>query len=298
MRSDGMPTLLPRLARIVRTLVVALLTGAAAGLLAFGPRDGASNAGPPAGFTTVEYWQGWSGDEEAAMRQIVADFNATVGREKRIFVRCLSMSGMDQKTLVATAAGVPPDVAGLYSQQVPQFAALDALEPLDELAAAHGIDSAYYKKVFWEHCHYEGRLFALVSTAYDLALYYNTAIFRERADSLRAAGLDPDRPPRTLGELDAYAAALDRFDANGKLIRRATCRSSPVGSFPTQASGSAAAGGTRRAIASPSPTHTSSARTPGCRAIPSGWAARRSLSFARALATSTRRRTRFWRATS
>jgi ribonuclease D len=34
-----------------------------------------------------------------------------------------------------------------------------------------------------------------------VALHYNTAIFQENAVKLRAAGLDPDRAPRTLDEL-------------------------------------------------------------------------------------------------
>ena len=58
------------------------------------------------------------------MKQIVDDFNATVGREEKIFVNYLSMSSVDQKTLLATAAGVPPDVAGVWDNQVRQFAAM------------------------------------------------------------------------------------------------------------------------------------------------------------------------------
>ena len=66
--------------------------------------------------------------------KIVDDFNSTVGREKHIFVRYLSTSSIEQKTLVAIAAGVPPDVAGLYNQDIPQFGAMNSLEPLDDMA--------------------------------------------------------------------------------------------------------------------------------------------------------------------
>jgi multiple sugar transport system substrate-binding protein len=50
-----------------------------------------------------------------------------------------------------------------------------------------------------------------------LALFYNTAMFRARAAELRAAGLDPDRAPRTIAELDAYARALETLDASGNI---------------------------------------------------------------------------------
>ena len=62
----------------------------------------------------------------------------------------VSMSNIDQKTLVATAAGVPPDVAGLWDPDVVQFGTLGALEPLEDLAAAqHGITAGYYKPIYW-----------------------------------------------------------------------------------------------------------------------------------------------------
>src|SRR5580704_18664731 len=75
----------------------------------------------------VQYWEKWTGVEQISMQKIVDDFNNSVGREKHIYVRMLSMSNIDQKTLVATAAGVPPDVAGLWDPTIIQFGALGAL---------------------------------------------------------------------------------------------------------------------------------------------------------------------------
>src|SRR6516165_6107355 len=147
--------------RVIRTVLLAVLGVGALVLLALGPREGDAF---PKDATIVDYWEKWGGDEAAAMKQIVDDFNAGVGRDKHIFVRFLSTSGIEQKTLVATAAGVPPDVAGLYNQDVPQFAAMNALTPLQELATAHGVTAATYKKVFWDECCYEGRLYGLVSS--------------------------------------------------------------------------------------------------------------------------------------
>jgi ABC-type glycerol-3-phosphate transport system substrate-binding protein len=107
---------------------------------------------------------------------------------------------------------VPPDVAGVWDAQLAQFADLNALEPLDDLAAQHGINAETYKPVYWETCRYKGRLFALPSTPSAIALHYNKLIFWRNADKLRAAGLDPTRAPRTIDELDRYAKTLDVFD--------------------------------------------------------------------------------------
>ena len=209
-----MSSISTRFSSAVRTLVVGVLFAGGALLLVFGPRQGDEW---PNGFVIVDYWEKWTGVEEQGMREVVDEFNRTVGRERRIFVRYLSTSGIEQKTLVATAAGAPPDIAGLYNQNIPQFAAMDALEPLDDLAAARGITAETYKPVFWDECRYDDRLYGLVSTAYDLGLYCNMEIFRRRADALRAAGLDPGRAPRTIAELDAYARAIDQFDAAGRI---------------------------------------------------------------------------------
>jgi ABC-type glycerol-3-phosphate transport system substrate-binding protein len=199
---------------MVRGLIYTLLAATAVYILAFAGRTN----DPAQGRVVVRYWEKWTGNEADQMMQIVNDFNNTVGNEKGIYVQYLSMSNINQKTLVATAAGVPPDIAGLWDAQVPQYAAIDALEPLDDLAAAHGITKDYYKPVYWKGCTYNGRLWALISTPAAVALHYNKRLFEERADKLRAAGLDPNRPPRTLDELDRYAAALDTFTTgpNGK----------------------------------------------------------------------------------
>ncbi len=153
------------------------------------------------------------------MQIIVDDFNRTVGREKKIFVNCLTISEIEQRTLVATAAGVPPDVAGVTDEQIVPFAAQDALEPLDELAAAHGIARDTYKPVCWDGCVYEGHLWALPSTPASVALHYNKRVLHENARALRDAGFDPDHIPTTLAEFDRFARVLDRKDAAGKIIR-------------------------------------------------------------------------------
>lgn len=208
-----------------KTAILGAMILAAAALLAVGPRGG---RGVPPGCVVVDYWEKWTGTEAAQMKQIVDDFNNSVGRDRHIHVRYLSMSSVNQKTLVATAAGVPPDVAGLWDNQVPQFAAMDAVEPLDALAAAHGITEATYKPVYWRGCTYRGKLYALISTPAAAVLHYNLRIFREEAAALRRAGCDPDRPPRTIDELDRYSRALDRFDpADPKRLLRA-------GQLPTE----------------------------------------------------------------
>jgi multiple sugar transport system substrate-binding protein len=208
---------------ITQRIVLAIFILGAALLLAFGPK---SIKVPPGseGRTVITYWEKWTGAEADSMQVIVNHFNDTVGKEKNIFVQYLSISTVDQKTLVATASGIPPDIAGLWAEDVAQFATQDAIEPLDDLAAEYSsqpgnykIDANYYKPVYWDGCHYQGKLYALVSTCACVALHYDKKIFEENADALRAAGLDPERAPQTIDELDAYAKILDKRDAKNNI---------------------------------------------------------------------------------
>lgn len=197
------------MARYVKLTVLWMFLIAAALLLSQPPK---LREQIPPGRLVIRYWEKWSGREADQMKQIVDLFNATVGAEKGIWVSYISMSQVDQKTLTATAAGAPPDVAGLWDAQAIQFAAMGALEPLDEMANARGLTRDYYKPVYYDALCYEGRLYALPSTPMAVALHYNKEIFQRKAAQLRAAGLDPDRPPATIGELDRYAAILDTWE--------------------------------------------------------------------------------------
>jgi ABC-type glycerol-3-phosphate transport system substrate-binding protein len=199
----------------LKIITITLLIGLATGILALGPRSGKR---VPEDCVVVDYWEKWTGTEERQMREIVDDFNRTVGAEKRIYVNYVSTSNIAQKTLVACAAGVPPDVAGLWSRSLIQFALVGALEPLEEGARAHGITEATYKPICWKTCTMDGHLYALVSTPAAVALIWNKKLFAQRATELRAAGLDPERAPRTLDELDAYAKVLTKLDERGRFI--------------------------------------------------------------------------------
>ena len=160
----------------------------------------------------ITYWEKWTGAEGEAMQTVVDAFNRS---QDRIEVEYLAVSRGDQKTLMATAGGDPPDVAGLQFHNIYSFADNAALTPLDpyverEKQSVDAYMSRYYP-VFSRMCRYEGALWALPTAPAVAALYWNKSLFRE-------AGLDPERPPRTLAELDTFAEKLTKRDpATGEL---------------------------------------------------------------------------------
>jgi ABC-type glycerol-3-phosphate transport system substrate-binding protein len=191
---------------------MAMMIAAGLAILVFGPRPRSSGSGAR---VHIQYWDKWTGLEGDQMKQIVDEFNNTVGKEKGIWVDFVSMSQIDRKTLISTAGGVPPDIAGLWDTQILQFASMNALEPLDDYARQYGMTREKYKRVYYDGCQYDGKLYAIPSTVWCIAMLWNKAIFQERSAEIRAAGLDPDQPPKTIAELDKYAAAIDTWDKKG-----------------------------------------------------------------------------------
>jgi ABC-type glycerol-3-phosphate transport system substrate-binding protein len=176
-------------ARTARPALVAGLLLAAAGC-ARQPAPGAR--------VVVDYWEKWNGFEADAMRSIVDTFNRS---QDRIEVHFLPVDEVDTKLLLAASSGHPPDIAGLWSENIPDFAEKGALTPLDGALAKAGLGPDTYLPVYWELCRHRGFTWGLPTTPACVALFYNKRLFR-------AAGLDPERPPRTMAELNEMSRRL------------------------------------------------------------------------------------------
>lgn len=164
----------------------------------------ASHAAAPK--VRVTYWEKWVGFEEQAMQAAVNAFNAS---QDRIFVDYLPVSQIERKTIVAIAGGDPPDIAGLWSHFVASFADAGALQPLDDFMRRDKIEPRdwleRYYPVYAQMCQYQGKTYAAISAPALMTLHWNKTLFRE-------AGLDPNRPPKTLAEMDDYSRRLTKRD--------------------------------------------------------------------------------------
>ena len=184
----------------------------------------------PDGKVHITYWEKWTGVEGEAMQSVVDAFNRS---QNRVEVEYLAVSAADRKTLLATAGGDPPDVAGLYAYNVYQFADSAALTPLDPFIEKSGATveawAARYYPAFFGLGQYAGKIWALPSTPAVVILHWNKALFRE-------AGLDPERPPTTLSELEEYNEKLTKKDPKtGEIVQMGFLPNEPhwfVWSYP------------------------------------------------------------------
>ena len=156
---------------------------------------------------TVVYWEKWTGAEAKEMRKVVDAFNRS---QDHIFVRYLSISGVDTKTLLATAGGDPPDVAGIWQDQIPQFADAGALTDLSQLAASSGLTPSYYIANYWNELHYRDGLWALPSTPASIALHVRT-------DLVPPDVATPETFPKTIEGLDKLSDRITQRSSDGSL---------------------------------------------------------------------------------
>lgn len=166
---------------------------------------------------TVIYWEKWTGDEGEQMRKITEEFNHS---QDKIFVKYLSISGIDSKTRLATAGGNPPDIAGIWSDQICQLADANALTDISDLAREAGLTKDYYIPAYWQGYEYLGKVWALPSTPASIALHV-------RPDLVPPENATPETFPKTLNEFDKMVDKITKKDKKGNLILAGFMPSSP-----------------------------------------------------------------------
>ncbi|HWU18329.1 MAG TPA: ABC transporter substrate-binding protein [Devosia sp.] len=163
----------------------------------------------PVTITFYNYNLATAGIGGDATRKMIAEFMAA---NPNITVEGIPYSSADASRIQADlAAGMPVDlVQTVFSDldfAVTNFGAqaLEDLVPADELAA-----------------HFEGmspnglKLGVLNGKTYGLAYTFSTPVLFYNADLFRAAGLDPDQPPKTWEAVKAAALAIqEKTDAAG-----------------------------------------------------------------------------------
>lgn len=183
---------------------------AAATTAALWPIKPRSAAAIPRGRVILRYWEKWTGPEGDSVQTVVDRFNQT---QSRSWVVRVPIADITSKVMVAIAGGDPPDLAGLFSYSIPQLAAANAAIPLNEFASRSSpIDPAVYAPAIARLLTINNQQWAGVNTCYTLALYYNKSLLRE-------AGLDPDKPPQTISQLNTLSDALTQRDSEGHITR-------------------------------------------------------------------------------
>ncbi|MFD1716065.1 ABC transporter substrate-binding protein [Amnibacterium flavum] len=142
----------------------------------------------------------WARDSQSAFMNTLADeFNKT-HQDLKVEVTLVPAADFVQKFGTAAAGGNAPDVASMDLVYAPYFASVGALADITDK-----VDGLSYKdNMSPGHVaqgQYEGKTYALPFTGDVSVMYYNKDLFA-------AAGLDPEKAPTTMAEVQADAEAI------------------------------------------------------------------------------------------
>ncbi len=121
-------------------------------------------------------------------------------------------SGWQDKLTTLISAGLSPDVTYTNWVGLPNLARSGALLPLDPLAQKEVWSRSQFVPAMWDAVWHDGRMYAVPGGGDYIALYSNKDVFAE-------TGLDPERPPRTVWDLEPYSDKIIRTNGQGNLIR-------------------------------------------------------------------------------
>jgi multiple sugar transport system substrate-binding protein len=118
----------------------------------------------------------------------------------------------DQKFLTAVAAGTGPDAAIQNRHTFMQFAAKKLYGDVTAYMDGSGLSRTDFTPVQLEETSWDGKVYGLPLFTDVRYLYWNRTYFEE-------VGLDPNQPPTTWTELEAFAEKLNVENSRGDLDR-------------------------------------------------------------------------------
>lgn len=148
---------------------------------------------------TLRFWT--MGREGEVVQQLLPEFERRNPGIK-VSVQQVPWSAAHEKLLTAFAGGTLPDLCQLGNTWLPEFAALDALAPLDaSVAGSKVIQPGDYFSGVWNTN-------VIAGVVRGVPWYVDTRLLFYRSDLLRQAGFDA--PPRTWREWEQVLAAIKR----------------------------------------------------------------------------------------
>ena len=132
----------------------------------------------------------------------------------RIHVKIVSVAGSYQKVRIAFASGSTPDVcSAIWADELAGYAMRRVLEPLDGYMKASHRSGSEWAPGVWRMLNYKGCPYALSTTT------NSQFLAQQQNDLSQMRGLDPEKPPTTIAELDRDAERTTAYDSEGNFIR-------------------------------------------------------------------------------
>lgn len=193
---------------------------------------GCGNKGPvdDGKTVTLTIWESYNNEEHkvftAMLEPFRQEFKAKTGKELVLRVSRVAHDGMLPKLKVSCQTHTTPDICRVDCAHVVPLAFGKAIYSLDTLEnfgtdidtfASSFVPAAIESNIIevkGNQGKWERHLFGIPDQTNCVALFWNKAMFREKAQALSAAGLDPNRTPRTWDEFVQYGKILSEPDGS------------------------------------------------------------------------------------
>jgi multiple sugar transport system substrate-binding protein len=163
--------------------------------------------------TKIVYWHTHGGKYKEVTEAIAAKFsemNPDIEVEPKFVAYGGGFQSYD-KLLAAIAAGDPPDVSHFERSLVVDWVASKAFMPLDDYLTDEEKSGEMFLPAAWREVALFDKVWAMPFNTDIRGFLWNKGLFKK-------AGLDPDIPPKTLEELDAFAEKTTKYDETGKKV--------------------------------------------------------------------------------
>lgn len=147
---------------------------------------------------TLTIWETYNDEEHPVFKEVVAQFEEA-HPDVTVDVVRLPFAGAEPKIQTALTTRTEPDIARVDVSFLAKLAHKNALLRLDDRIPDDFL--ADLLPVALASCRYRDGLWGLPDQTNGLCLFYNKELFRK-------AGLDPERPPATWGELIEHGKRL------------------------------------------------------------------------------------------
>ncbi|MEP6986137.1 MAG: ABC transporter substrate-binding protein [Chloroflexota bacterium] len=156
---------------------------------------------------TINFWHGLTGPDGAYLADMVKKYNTENTDNLCVILTVYNWDVFFDKWLSGVAAGTPPDVVIYHINELPQYASQGAVTPIDDLAKDVGLDVSAFPETQQTYSHYDGKLYGIPLDVHPIAMYMNT-------DLVKAAGLDPAKPPTDQKTFLDWAQKLTKPDGS------------------------------------------------------------------------------------
>jgi sn-glycerol 3-phosphate transport system substrate-binding protein len=161
---------------------------------------------------TITWWHAMSGVNGDALNKIVDNFNKSQSNIKVVTVFQGTYDDLLSKLNTALASNAAPALAQVYDIGQAYMRQSGETVPIQAFIDRDKFNTSDFEPAVLNYYKYQDKLQSMPWNASSSILLYNK-------DAFKAAGLDPEKPPTTFGEVTDYAKKLTKKDASGQTVQ-------------------------------------------------------------------------------